>query len=383
VGTRTNGADVTPAVLDIVQDMVAKASLYLHPYLRLDQELTQNLATHLARVFDQLSLGMPIRNPLLEDIKKQYPHVFKAAKESGLVLGSALGRSVSEEEVGYITLYLVAALERLRPPSQARYNVLVVCSAGVATAHLLASRIRAEFPEVAIVDVISALELQRRRRLDDIDLIVCTIPVEVEYGDMRAVLVSPFLDNQDRAKLKRALEAQAHLSPGSGQADDQGSAKVSLSDVMTARTVSIGVRARNWQEVIDRTGRLLLSTGGIEARYIDAMKDVVTQYGPYMVAWPGIALLHARPEDGVRRVCLSLVTLGEPVSFGHPSNDPVDVAIALAAVDSHSHLPALLELHSILVNKEAIGMIRQAVFKSEILYVIAHAAQARGASQGS
>jgi mannitol/fructose-specific phosphotransferase system IIA component (Ntr-type) len=82
-------------------------------------------------------------------------------------------------------------------------------------------------------------------------------------------------------------------------------------------------------------------------------------------------------------VCLSLVTLGEPVSFGHPSNDPVDVAIALAAVDSHSHLPALLELHSILVNKEAIGMIRQAVFKSEILYVIAHAAQARGASQGS
>jgi mannitol/fructose-specific phosphotransferase system IIA component (Ntr-type) len=55
----------------------------------------------------------------------------------------------------------------------------------------------------------------------------------------------------------------------------------------------------------------------------------------------------------------------------------------LAAVDSHSHLPALLELHSILVNKEAIGMIRQAVFKSEILYVIAHAAQARGASQGS
>ena len=205
VGARANCAEVTPVVLEMVQDMVAAASLYLHPYLRLDQELTQNLATHLARVFDQLRLGMPIRNPLLDDIKKQYPHVFEAAKESGSVLGQALGRSVSDEEVGYITLYLEAALERLRPPAQVRHNVLVVCSAGVATAHLLASRIRAEFPEVAIVDVISSLELQKRRRLDDVDLIVCTVPVEIKYEGTRSVLVSPFLDGQDRAKLKRAL----------------------------------------------------------------------------------------------------------------------------------------------------------------------------------
>ncbi len=317
VGTQTACAEVTPTVLDTVNDMVAIASLYLHPYLRLDQDLIHNLTTHLTRVFDQLRLGIPIRNPLLEDIKKQYSHAFKAAKESGLVLGNALKRRVSEEEVGYITLYLVAALERLRPPLQARHNVLVVCSAGVATAQLLASRIDAEFPEVEIVDVISTLELQNRRYFDDVDLIVCTVPLEVEYKGIRTVVVSPFLDNQDLAKLRRALETRANLIPGKGQQDDQGSAKLPLVDCITAKTVGIGLHARSWQEVVDKAGWLLLVAGATEARYMEAMKDVVTQYGPYMVAWPGIALLHARPEDGVKRVCMSLITLCEPVSFGH------------------------------------------------------------------
>jgi PTS system ascorbate-specific IIA component len=30
---------------------------------------------------------------------------------------------------------------------------------------------------------------------------------------------------------------------------------------------------------------------------------------------PGIALLHARPEDGVKQACLSLITLQYPVKF--------------------------------------------------------------------
>ncbi len=97
---------------------------------------------------------------------------------------------------------------------------------------------------------------------------------------------------------------------------------------------------------------------------------MIRQHGPYMVAWPGVALLHARPEDGVRRLCMSLVVLRQPVNFGHPENDPVFMAIALGAVDNRSHLRALLELHEMLLDRGTVDEIRTAVHKSKVLHLI-------------
>jgi len=103
-----------------------------------------------------------------------------------------------------------------------------------------------------------------------------------------------------------------------------------------------------------------------------AVKDVVSTHGPYMVIWPGIALLHAPPGGGVRRLCMSLVTFERPVSFGHPENDPVDVAIMLGAIDSRSHVPALFQLIALLKDHSAVSELRSAVEKARVLSWIAH-----------
>jgi mannitol operon transcriptional antiterminator len=103
---------------------------------------------------------------------------------------------------------------------------------------------------------------------------------------------------------------------------------------------------------------------------VEAMKTSLEVNGPYMVIVPGVAILHARPEDGVRRVCMSLVTLSEGIRFGHKDNDPVDIAIAFAAVDQHQHLQALSDLMRLLADETALSDIRSADSVARVLETI-------------
>ena len=65
-------------------------------------------------------------------------------------------------------------------------------------------------------------------------------------------------------------------------------------------------------------------------------------------------------------MCMSLVTLREAVSFGHPKNDPVDLVFAIGAIDNRTHLKALSELQELLHDQESVSTIRNAVHKWQI-----------------
>lgn len=107
--------------------------------------------------------------------------------------------------------------------------------------------------------------------------------------------------------------------------------------------ILVGASARDWVEAVRLAGELLVRSGVVEERYVEAMVKVTEELGPYAVLAPGIAMPHARPEDGAREVGLSLVMLREGVSFGSP-NDPVYVVIGFAAKDKTSHLKVLQQL---------------------------------------
>ncbi len=152
-----------------------------------------------------------------------------------------------------------------------------------------------------------------------------------------------------------------------------------LADLLTERTVRVGVEANDWQEVVDIAGRLLLDDGSIEPSYIDAMREVIQSLGPYVVIAPGVALLHGRPQHGVKRICMSLVVLKTPVKFGHPENDPVTLAFALGGVDERSHLDALAQLATLLSDEEAASRLHSARSVEEVLEVVRAFDHAAGA----
>jgi PTS system ascorbate-specific IIA component len=106
----------------------------------------------------------------------------------------------------------------------------------------------------------------------------------------------------------------------------------------------VDVRATDWRGAVHAACAPLVSGGALEPRYPERCIAIAEEHGPYMVLAPGIALAHARPEDGVLRLCLSAAVLSAPVEFGHDQNDPVDVVLAFGSPDDAAHLALLQNL---------------------------------------
>ena len=125
-----------------------------------------------------------------------------------------------------------------------------------------------------------------------------------------------------------------------------------------------------WQECVKISALPLIQLNAIKPEYIQAIINAISELGPYMVIWPGIVLLHGRPEDGVVRISMSLTKLSTPVNFGHLSNDPVDLVFTLGAIDKQSHLRALLELAELCNRPELLSQLRSTDSIDNIIQII-------------
>ena len=150
----------------------------------------------------------------------------------------------------------------------------------------------------------------------------------------------------------------------------QSSDLPSISSLLNQHTLRARLLVSGYDQAIERVGELLVDAGYTEPGYTQAMKRVLKEMGPYAVIAPGIALMHARPEDGVIKPCFALVTLSEPVAFGHSTNDPVDLVLAFGAVDKQAHIEALQQLAQLLSDPAALQSIRSAPDDETLLGVI-------------
>jgi len=156
----------------------------------------------------------------------------------------------------------------------------------------------------------------------------------------------------------------------SDSTQEQEAEASALSKMLTEETIALGLSVRNWQEAVREAGSLLVNAGMAEPRYTEAMIKMVEDIGPYIVIAPGVALPHARPEDGVKKACMSLVTLSPPVNFGNEHNDPVKLVVAFGTTDNKAHIEALTELARLLGDSTKLEGLERASSPEEILKLI-------------
>ena len=142
-----------------------------------------------------------------------------------------------------------------------------------------------------------------------------------------------------------------------------------LGRVLGESSVAAGVRAEGWREAVEASGRLLACSGAVEEGYVTAMVRVVEELGAYALIAPGVALSHARPEDGALGLGLSLVVLTEPVEFGSP-DDPVDLVFAFATPDADAHVELLGELADLIESEQSLRALRRAGSAREIIRIM-------------
>lgn len=127
-----------------------------------------------------------------------------------------------------------------------------------------------------------------------------------------------------------------------------------LAGEIGAQAIRVSVSAPDWEAAIRAAGEALVADGATTDAYTEQMVDAVHKHGPYIVVAPGVALAHARPSEAVMRDAISLVTLADPVVFGHGTNDPVTLVLGLAARDHDSHLEALQTLATVLADPDRV-----------------------------
>ncbi|PTL73313.1 PTS ascorbate transporter subunit IIA [Rathayibacter caricis DSM 15933] len=131
-------------------------------------------------------------------------------------------------------------------------------------------------------------------------------------------------------------------------------------DALGDAAIALRHPAATWREAVLEAGRALERSGAVDPAYSRRMVEQIDVLGPYIVIAPGLALAHARPGNDVHSDGLSVVTLAEPVAFGHGTNDPVSVVIGIAATQAHGHVGFVAGLADVLSRPDAIGALAAA-----------------------
>lgn len=132
-----------------------------------------------------------------------------------------------------------------------------------------------------------------------------------------------------------------------------------IKEYLNEATIQLKVMASNREEAIRFAAAPLITKDSITTAYIDKMLQAIETFGPYMVLIPGIALAHADPGPEVLVECMSMMTLKEPVVFGHECNDPVHTIFVLGSDTKDKHMEVLMELSKLLMKDDFIDLLKQ------------------------
>lgn len=108
-----------------------------------------------------------------------------------------------------------------------------------------------------------------------------------------------------------------------------------LCDSLTGNSsILLRAKAGIWQEAVKFDMDLLVRADTTEPHYYQAALDGAEQFGPCFATASGLAMLHGRPERGVKKTGFTLMALRSLLMFNREDNDPVDILTAMAAVDA-------------------------------------------------
>ncbi len=159
-----------------------------------DTRLEDDLTLHLYQMVLRLQADTPVINPLLSDIKKNYPGLFGIVWYALVDFATENHLTISDDEISFVTIHFQAAIER----SKKRRRILFVCLNGIGTSALLSAQMRQILPDVSLIQIVSRDALSKQD-LSDVALIISTIPLPKQ--PIPVAKISPMLTADDMKQI--------------------------------------------------------------------------------------------------------------------------------------------------------------------------------------
>lgn len=162
-----------------------------------DISLYEQLAPHINTTMNQIKNNVNIKNPILEEIKRKYYFLFNIVLD---VIKNSIYKDITEDEVGYITLYFQASFERKSIKKEDIKKASIVCPHSFGVSTLLKVKIEKEFKNITIVEIIREEDLNKNKFNKNIDFLV-TLRDYMNI-DIPIFITTPLFTKEDEKKLK-------------------------------------------------------------------------------------------------------------------------------------------------------------------------------------
>lgn len=184
------------------KQLVIKVSERIGHNLEDEELLKDQLTCHLHSMVYRLNHDIYIVNPILESIKTNFRDAFQMVKQciNQVNKNGKFVKNLSDEEIGYVTLYFQISIEdRLSK----KIPILIECTSGIGTSHLLSEKIRKTFPNIEIKRIVAQHRLQKSD-YEDVELVISTVKTH-SIIDKPTILVSPILNDKDKMKIDQFI----------------------------------------------------------------------------------------------------------------------------------------------------------------------------------
>ncbi|WP_207695084.1 hypothetical protein DOK67_0002583 [Enterococcus sp. DIV0212c] len=369
-----------------------------------NQELViRQLYSHLRPAYYRLYFKLPIVNPLHSKIKDEYSELFNIVGETLKPFASLFEHPIPEDEVAFLTMHFASLCSNFDEYMTTQKVALIVCPNGIGSSSIVYTELKALFPELSFLGPVETNEIEQLS--DSYDLIFSTVPnIRLFYTKKPVYIVSPIMNTREKyrlisdvytqignlnfklpsvAKIMDIIQRHASITEGSGLEKElyeylinqEAPAKneedgPSLSEITAPELIQLNMRAKDWEEAIRLCAASLLKDGRITRNYIETMIDTAKKEGAYMVISKYVALPHARPIDGGRKLGMSISVLKQPIVFGNKENDPVKYIFCLAATENNRHLNAMVELVKLLEDPQFYSLLDTSNDPQEIYHYL-------------
>lgn len=163
-------------------------------------QLHDSLKKHLIPAIIRFEQGIYFENSLLPKIKLNYSKEFKLVQKSLEQFETLFDEPIAEGEAGYLTLYLLAFLEKVKPS----IKVLLVSHISPGGEFFIKEKLKNTIPTIEIVDTVNYFSFYDRN-LYDIDLIISTMSLRNHKG-IPFVLIDPLIGKEEIKAIQSALD---------------------------------------------------------------------------------------------------------------------------------------------------------------------------------
>lgn len=358
------------------------------------EELERALFVHLNTSMYRYRFGIQLGNQLCDNIMQEYPDLFAITKTAVRSWEKQTGIPVPDSEIAYLSLHFGGFL-KISDAESDRLRILIVCVNGISTGNMIRREVQKLLPFAEIVDVAAAVELINVQNV--CDLIISTVkiksvvpvitvhPVLTEF-DRKAILnhrrvapnrivlqqkqlfqiVSKYVPKEHHQALREDL--MRYLEGNGTGSRDNPAEEYDLLSLLDLSRIRICRGNYTWQSCVRESGRSLIENHSIEKKYLDVIISQLQYYGPYMFLTDDILLAHAKPEDGVNCLDLSLTVFDTPPVFS--KSRQAKIVFLLAAEDQEKHLRILKDLLKLVSEEHFTDLIAGCTSEEDVYAVV-------------